>query len=147
MRKAVNWPAKSTDGSAPRISLRIAGMTPPDPVPIYTAQNDAEAQLLANALLALGVKEGAWTRRTRAQVWVNRADIDKAKPVLDGFERRQAQRRVGGADEATAGPPLEVACEKCGRYATFPAAQRRSAQECPHCGAYLDVGSDKSTAE
>jgi hypothetical protein len=122
-------------------------MTPPDPVAFYTAQNDAEAQLLANALLALGVKahvkEGAWTGRTRVQVWVDRADIDKAKPVLDDFERHQAQRRIGGADEATAGPPLELVCEKCGRSATFPAAQRGSVQDCPHCGAYLDVGQDE----
>src|SRR5688572_23339161 len=80
----------------------------------------------------------------KPQVWVDRADIERARPVLVEYERRSAERRPGVAPE---GGRIEVACEKCGGTATFPAAQKGTVQECPHCGAYLDVGKDDSWDE
>lgn len=49
-----------------------------------------------------------------------------------------------GANEGAApgGVPIEVLCEECGERTSFPAAQRGSVQECPHCGTFLDVGEE-----
>jgi hypothetical protein len=45
-----------------------------------------------------------------------------------------------GSPAAAVCDPVEVDCEECGRRCEFPAEQNGSVQECPHCGAYLDVG-------
>ena len=44
----------------------------------------------------------------KPQVWIERADIDRATPVLTEYERIAAQRRA--ADQATSStePPIEV---------------------------------------
>ena len=35
---------------------------------------------------------------------------------------------------------MEVVCEECGQTSSFPATQQGSLQDCPHCGASVDVG-------
>jgi hypothetical protein len=37
---------------------------------------------------------------------------------------------------------VEVVCEECGCRASFPAQERGTVQECPKCGAYVDVGGE-----
>ena len=34
---------------------------------------------------------------------------------------------------------VELPCERCGRSASFPAEAVGTVQECPHCGAFVDV--------
>lgn len=34
---------------------------------------------------------------------------------------------------------FEVTCEECEQSITFPASAHGSVQDCPHCGAYVDV--------
>ncbi len=118
-----------------------------DPFAAYNAASNTEAHLVCNLLLAAGVEAmviedvsqvGAWfggnvAEIHKPQVWVERADAGRAKPVLDDFERRAAER---------AGGPVEVTCIECGKPSTFPASQAGSVQDCPHCGAYVDVGDD-----
>lgn len=129
-----------------------------DPVAIYNAANNMEALFVRDALVAAGVgafatedisQVGTWLGGLvpeihKPQVWVERTDIERAKPLLDDFERRAADLRKAGAETGAAGPPIEAICEECGGHASFPAAQRGSVQECPHCGAFLDVGSEES---
>ena len=71
----------------------------------------------------------------KPQVWIERADTDRAKPVLDDYERRAAERRA-----VASGEPIEVTCEECGKTSTFPASQQGWVQNCSHCRAYVDVG-------
>jgi hypothetical protein len=126
-----------------------------DPVAVYNAANNVEAHLVQNALLAAGVEAfvtedvsqvGTWMfgllpEIHKPQVWVERADTDRAKPVLEDFERHAAERReADAAEEALTGPPVEVVCEECGQRTTFPPRHRGSVQQCRHCGAYVDVG-------
>jgi hypothetical protein len=125
-----------------------------DPVAIYNAANNLEAVFVRDALIAGGVEAfviedvsqiGTWVGGLvpeihKPQVWVERADMGRAKPILDDFEERAAQRRGGSAEGDAAGPPIEAVCEECGGRASFPVVQRGSVQHCPHCGAYLDVG-------
>jgi hypothetical protein len=124
-----------------------------DPVAVYNAGNNMQALFLRDALIAADVEAfviedvsqvGTWVGGLipeihKPQVWVERADIDRAKPVIDDFERRSNELRDASAEREALGSVIEVVCEECGESASFPVAQRASVQECPHCGAYLDV--------
>lgn len=126
-----------------------------DPFAAYNAASNVEAHVVCGLLVDAGVEAmviedvsqvGVWlgglvSEIHKPQVWIERADIPRAKPVLDEYERRAAERR--GADRTAAtGEPVEVVCEECGKRSNFPAAQAGSVQRCPHCRAYVDVGDD-----
>jgi hypothetical protein len=128
-----------------------------DPVAVYVAENDVEAHLLRDLLAAAGVEAVDGENASQAekwvggmiadtqtcQVWVGRADAERARPVLEAYERRAAERRAAARAAEASGPPVEAVCEECGKPAAFPAAQRGSVQECPHCGAFVDVGEEE----
>lgn len=42
---------------------------------------------------------------------------------------------------------VQVTCEECGKASSFPAAQRGTVQDCPHCGASVDVEADVFSGE
>jgi len=127
-----------------------------DPVAVYNARNNMEAHLARNALTAAGVQAfvtedlspvggslaGLLPEIHKPQVWVERADADRTRPILEEFERRAAELRNASEGAVPRGAPVEVLCEDCGERTSFPAAQRGSVQECPHCGAFLDVGEE-----
>jgi len=127
-----------------------------DPVAVYNAASNVEAHLVRNVLLQSGVQAyvtedvsqvGTWMfgllpEIHKPQVWIDTADIDRAQPILEDYERRAAERR-GADDGAGMEPPIEVTCEACGRCSLFSRTQRGSVQDCPHCGAYVDVEGDE----
>jgi len=128
-----------------------------DPVAVYNAANNMEAAFVRDALVAAGLdafviedvsQVGAWiggghiAEIHKPQVWVERADVERAKPVLDAFERRAADLRAA-PDPDQGGPTIEAVCEECGSRSPFPATQRGSVQQCPHCNAYMDVGGEE----
>jgi hypothetical protein len=122
-----------------------------DPFAAYNAASNVEASIVCGLLQDAGIEAmviedvsqaGIWVggfagEIHKPQVWIERADIDRAKPVLDEYERRAAERRKPGTGE-----PIEVTCEECGKKSTFPASQKGTVQTCPHCNAYVDVGDD-----
>jgi hypothetical protein len=122
-----------------------------DPFAAYNAANNVEAHLVRNLLENSGVpafvvedvsQVGVWvggfiSELHKPQVWIERADAGRAKPVLDAYESKTA-----GRPAAADGGPVEVTCEKCGKRSEFPAAQKGSVQNCPHCYAYVDVGDE-----
>ncbi len=129
-----------------------------DPISAYNASSNVEAHMVCALLLDAGIEAvvveetpqaGAWgwvgplSEMHKPQVWIERADIVRAGPILTDYEKRLAERRAadqGASGEA--GPPIEVVCEECGKRSEFPAAQKGSDQNCPHCRAYVDVGDD-----
>ena len=125
-----------------------------DPVAAYNAANNLEAHHLCNLLAAAGIEAyltedvsqvGTWLGGLipeihKPQVWVERADAERARPILEEYERRAAARRAAASGGGTAGASVGVTCEACGRHSLFPESQRGSVQECPHCGEYVDVG-------
>jgi hypothetical protein len=87
---------------------------------------------------------GIWLGGTIAeihkpQVWIERADIDRAKPVLDDFEQKRGYHPE--KQTTVIDVPFEMTCDECGERLSFPAEQRGTVQECPKCTAYIDVGS------
>jgi ribosomal protein S27E len=119
-----------------------------DPVKIYAATSNIEAQLICRLLQGAGIDAfagedvspaGIWLGGTvpgvfDAGVFVSRTDAERAVTLIRQEERLDAER------SNARGPELEATCADCGKTATFPAAQQGTVQSCPHCGAYLDVG-------
>jgi hypothetical protein len=124
---------------------------------VYRAKNGAQAHLLVMALEEAGIKaeiQGtifhpasatADNLLTDAAPWwdaprilVCAQDAERARRLLLEWEARERKK----AQEAEASPPIEAVCEECGSRSSFPAAQRGSVQQCPQCGAYVDVGED-----
>lgn len=132
-------------------------MTFTDPLAAYNAASNLEAHLVCRLLNDAGVpatvvedvsQVGVWlggfiSEIHKPQVWIERADAGRAKPVLDEYERRAAERRRTDA----AGPPIAVTCERCGKTSEFPASARGTVEICPHCGGYVDVGDDETLDE
>ena len=122
-----------------------------DPVAVYNAANNVEAHLLRNVLGTAGIEAFAmedFSEIHKPQVWVERADIHRVKPILDDYERRAGDLRdIVSQDEVQAESEIETLCEECGARAAFPASQLGSVQQCQNCGAYVDVESEKGPEE
>jgi hypothetical protein len=126
-----------------------------EPVAVYNAATNVEAHLVKMQLVEAGIEAfvvedlstgGLWMFGLlpgihKPQVWVKRSDVERAQPLLADHVQHPAERQPAGARApGEPGPPIEVVCEECGHKSSFPADQRGSVQDCPHCGAYVDVG-------
>lgn len=123
-----------------------------DPIAAYHAANDVEAHMLCDLLIERGIEAhviednsagelfslGALSEIHRPQIWIERTDIERAKPVLDEFE--QSLKSHSNKDATVVGTPIEVTCDECGEKTKFPGDLHGTVQECPKCTAYLDVG-------
>jgi hypothetical protein len=128
-------------------------------VEVYRAKNGAQAHLFVTALEEAGIKaeiqgttfhpasqtaanlisaSAPWWDAPRLLVFAE--DAERAERLLLEWEARERDK----AQEAEASPPIEAVCENCSRRCSFPAAQRGSVQECPHCGGYIDVGDEEA---
>lgn len=126
-----------------------------DPVKIYAATSNVEAQMICRLLQSAGVDAfagedlsvaGIWLGGTipgvfDAGIYVSRADAERAAAVIRQHEQQEAER------SSAHGTEVEATCEECGKTASFPAAQRGTVQNCPHCGAFLDVGEEDLPGE
>ncbi len=118
-----------------------------DPVPVYLAVDNLEAHLVCSILNSAGLEAAAMDdvsyaltlpNLLRPRVYVDRADLDRAKPIVDEYRQsRDPRRRTGRL-----GPPISVKCDECGKVSLFPPEQSGTVQECSHCHAYVDVGDD-----
>ncbi len=126
-----------------------------DPVSAYNAATNVEAQLVRMLLIEAGVDAfasedlstaGLWMFGTlpeihKPQVWVSTRDLERAQRILQDYERHVAQRNeTSQLSESNSGPAIEVRCDECNEKSFFPRAQRGTVQDCPRCGAYVDVG-------
>jgi hypothetical protein len=78
------------------------------------------------------------------EVWVeDPSRAPEARRLLAEHDAARGQREA----EAQQQGPTEVVCEECGGHSLFPASQHGTVQECPLCGAYVDVeGPDEPSA-
>ena len=127
-----------------------------DPIPAYNGADTVEVYILQNMLDEAGIDAfivddespvGIWMGGMipeihKPQVWIERTDSDRAKPILDEYERLIAERRAADADHDTKVQPIAVTCDECHKEAVFPHAQLGSVQICPSCGAFVDVTLD-----
>jgi hypothetical protein len=105
----------------------------------WLSQNGIPARVMD--LMTLGGLEGLTAlapgiSARGLEVWVNDpADAPEADRLLAEHEAALTQQ----AAEAEQRQPTQVVCEDCGKSSLFPADQYGTTQDCPHCGAYLDV--------
>jgi rRNA maturation protein Nop10 len=133
-----------------------------DPVAVYNAANNLEARMLSNLLNDAEIEAystedvspvgvcvfGLISEIHKPQVWTDRTNIERVKPILEDYERRQLQRQQAEANEASKGKPtMEAICKECGHHSVFSIAQQGTVQDCPHCGAYMDVEDPASFSE
>ncbi|MBX9584353.1 MAG: hypothetical protein K2X87_28980 [Gemmataceae bacterium] len=86
---------------------------------------------------ALGLTEGP-----PPVVEVRVLDIDQAAPARELIEaEREAVREVQDrlARRAARTGTVAATCEECGKASDWPAAQAGTTEDCPHCGAFMDV--------
>ena len=127
-----------------------------DPFAAYNAATNLEAHAVCLALHSAGIDAtvvedvsvvGLWFGGTlpfhNPQVWIERADAQRAAQVLREYENAEAAHRAAeNGDSDSDEPPIEVACEDCGKTSLFPADLNGTIQSCHHCTAFLDVGDD-----
>ncbi len=122
-----------------------------DPISAYNAETNHEAHFVRLVLEQGGVEAfvmedlspvGIWMfgllpEIHKPQVWIERSDIERAKPLLVKYEQERSERPNPTTQEDT--KPIEVVCEECGKPSLFTASNRSTIQDCPQCGAYVDV--------
>jgi ribosomal protein S27E len=78
-----------------------------------------------------------WVASNRGiEVWVPDADVDRARELLAA---KTEEFRLKADQRATRTGTVEAVCEECGHSATFAASAAGTVEDCPSCGAYLDV--------
>ena len=127
-----------------------------DPFAAYNAATNLEAHSVCLALQNAGINAtvvedvsvvGLWFGGTlpfhNPQVWIERADAQRAAQVLREYENAEATHRAAENGESDHDEPLiNATCEECGKTSLFPESLIGTIQPCPHCSAFLDVGDD-----
>src|SRR5437762_4778460 len=123
-----------------------------DPKCVHVDDNLAHAQVVVGWLGAHGIEAEVMNEMTLGgfeglvsilpsklsfrgvEVWVNDpADADRARQLIADHAAELQATRASRTGE------VEAVCEECGQTTTFTAAEQGTVQQCPHCGAYLDV--------
>ncbi len=120
-----------------------------NPTVAYIAESNIEANLVENFLIdrdipAMAMEDESRIGETlfgpttlhRPKVWVEKEDVARVHQFLAEFESRKQERlqSQGAAEE------ILVTCDSCGKDTSFPASMKGNAEDCPHCGAFVDVG-------
>jgi hypothetical protein len=127
-----------------------------DPVAVYTAGTNLEAVMVCHILQQAGIEAlvmeesvGVWIGGTlpgihNPQVLVGRDDVARATVLVQDYESRNRTPDPGAHPEGVqTSTSVDAVCEECGQMSTFPAGQRGTVQDCPKCGALMDVGLDE----
>lgn len=142
------------DAPAPPGELTMADSKP---ISVYLAPDVRVAAWLVERLIEAGVVAdiradvpkpsvdpltGATQMADPTGVEVVIADPEKegeARQLIEDrmadLEALRAKRAARAAREGT----VPAVCEECGESSDWPAAEMGSTQDCPHCGAFLDV--------
>ena len=126
-----------------------------DPFAAYSARDSTQAHSVCSLIQKSGIKayviedvsdvgsglSGPTPELQKPQVWIERADADRVKPVLDDYEQSERERleRESETEAVVSTATISVVCDKCDETLSFPAEKRGSVEVCPHCLSYLDV--------
>lgn len=121
-----------------------------EPYKVYTAATNIEAHMIAKMLEAndidVFVEEdlsgvslwafGTITQYHKPDVWIEKSSAQAAVELIRQSENRQRELANAKSDP----PETYALCEECGRESLFAGKYAGTVQECPHCGAFMDVG-------
>ncbi|HEX3727945.1 MAG TPA: DUF2007 domain-containing protein [Pirellulales bacterium] len=126
-----------------------------DPIVVYTGASNLEVQLVKVFLSEAGIDAcadedlslaGLWAFGTlpgihQPRVWVSTQDRERAQRLLVAYENLAVERQQASQNhDHPAKTLIDVQCEECKVVSSYPSAQLGTVQECPRCGAYVDVG-------
>ncbi|MEQ8790570.1 MAG: DUF2007 domain-containing protein [Pirellulaceae bacterium] len=121
-----------------------------DVVVTLLGHEGVEAQVMdrgtLGGLLGLTVWSKTGVSANGVEVWVSEVDdAPRARQLVEAMDQQKAKRRQVSEQLG----PVDAACEECGAVTNFPANQRGTVQDCPHCGEYLDVpgGDEEETVD
>ncbi|MFL5329497.1 MAG: DUF2007 domain-containing protein [Gemmataceae bacterium] len=128
-----------------------------DAVAVHNSASNPEAYIVRNMLADAGIEAyvtedishvamgwlGQLPELYKAQVWIERKDVERAAPILAEYEQRMVVRHRAETAQTVSNEDLEATCEECGKASTFAAALAGTIQTCPHCKAFMDVGDDE----
>jgi ribosomal protein S27E len=127
-----------------------------DPRCVYVAESLGQADIVATMLEQNRIKAEVMDRHTQGgfeglsaiaakgngvEVWV--LDPTHTAEAIELIAEQEVARTTRTAARAASGKPVDVVCEDCGTATTFPAEQQGTVQDCPNCGAFVDVGEDE----
>ncbi len=75
------------------------------------------------------------------EVWV--LDSEQVPRAIELLAEQEMLRTTRTAARQAIGEPIDALCEDCGTATTFPPEMAGTVQDCPNCGAYLDVGEEE----
>jgi len=122
---------------------------PRDQICVCTASSLEEADIAVAWLAGEGIEAYVKDRHLLGTyAWITSAiaprgvevvvfDQSLAARAVDLLQERQAALSAALADAPRT--PVEATCENCDATSTFPAPSRGRVENCPKCGAYMDV--------
>lgn len=123
-----------------------------DSITAYIAESNMEALMAKHHLEAAGIEAhvsednsiagtliaGRMSNFHKPEVWVSRADSQRAAELLAEFEEQKRARDPKRVEDEP--KTAEANCERCEKPSTFAGSLNGTIQNCPHCGAFVDVG-------
>jgi len=123
-----------------------------NPIAAYNASSNLEAHLVCTLLNESGIEAmvvedvstaGLWVGGTvseihKPQVFIERAEIDRARLVLTEYDRQNANRIAAQRNTAPV-DFIQMNCEHCQQLLQFAGSLAGTTQICPHCRKYVDV--------
>lgn len=100
------------------------------------------AEVVTPGLIATPGDSLGLSEETLAALEVRVVNPDHAEPARKVIEEEKAvQKEMQALKERRAARTGTVAavCEECGQSSEWPASQMGTTQDCPHCGAYMDI--------
>lgn len=131
-------------------------MADENPLTVFVAETAAVADAVARLLASEGIATETVLPPARAESHPLTGATDLVTPdglevrVTDPATAEKAKELLGSALAAAAvraarekragrTGTVTAVCEECGASSDWPAAEMGTTQDCPHCGAYMDV--------
>jgi hypothetical protein len=125
----------------PRCVFVADSMGLADIVVVWLGERGIDAQVMNQATLG-GLVGLSWFSANGIsshgmEVWViDPSQAENARVLVEQHERERLAKRE---EARRAKGEIAAVCEDCGSSSSFAMRYRGTVQDCPHCGAYLDV--------
>jgi len=130
-------------------------MSASDPNCVFVTSNSEAAYTIVDWLKTQGVQAEVQTHMkesdgvmmtpfansdTSSHLEIHIANVERADEIRELIISRKDEL-LSHAEAVDKAPPedMVVECEACGKTTVFPGNLQGTVQDCPHCGAYLDV--------
>ncbi|MCA8982327.1 MAG: hypothetical protein KDA76_01090 [Planctomycetaceae bacterium] len=108
---------------------------------VWLRQQGLEAEIQTHLKESDGVGLGVYNNSDMwSRLEIHIKDLERVEEVRELISQNE-EELLQPVREIEAAPleDILVACEACGNTALFPSEMQGTVQDCPHCGAYLDV--------